>query len=136
MIKNIKKVLLDDKLGQLIRFGLVGALNTIVGYGTYWVGIQLGLNFILASVIGQILGTLNSYFWNKRFTFKSKKKSRKEFIRFCAVYVLQYILNVSLIALGIDYYELSEELSGLFATIICTIISFAGHKYYSFRECR
>lgn len=128
----------DDAAGQFLRYAFVGVLNTIVGYGTYWVCIRFGLHFAFASLAGQILGTVNSYVWNKFFTFRSKttsaKKSLAEMVRFCSVYAVQYGANVGLIALFVHAAGLSEEWAGFIAMALCTIISYVGHKFWSFKK--
>lgn len=134
MIDKLKKLLKNENIGQIIRFGFVGVLNTIVGYGTYYIGIKCGLHYILASTISQIIGTAHSYIWNKKFTFKSEKKSFSELVRFVSVYVVQYVVNVSITGLFINFAGLSAELAGFISMVICTAISFLGHKFWSFKK--
>ncbi len=74
-----------------IRFVIVGIINTIVGEGTKFLLYYLfdranilsdDINYIVSPAIGYAVGSIVSYFLNKYFTFKSKKKSSKEVIRF------------------------------------------------------
>lgn len=133
-----QKFMAQDAQGQFLRFLFVGVLNTIVGYGTYWIGIQFGLHFAIASLIGQIVGTVHSYLWNKKFTFSSKTetagKTLWEMVRFSSVYAVQYVANVALIALFVKVFALSPEWGGFFAMAICTVISYLGHKFWSFKS--
>ncbi|MEG2639567.1 MAG: GtrA family protein, partial [Clostridiales bacterium] len=121
-----QKFMAQDAQGQFLRFLFVGVLNTIVGYGSYWIGIKFGIHFAIASLIGQILGTVHSYIWNKKFTFASKTespgKTLGEMVRFSSVYAVQYVANVALIAIFIKVFSLSAELGGFFAMAICTVI--------------
>ncbi|HMM06120.1 MAG TPA: GtrA family protein [Clostridiales bacterium] len=136
--KLYQKFMADDAGGQFLRYAFVGVLNTIVGYGTYWLCLRFGLHYAIASLAGQILGTANSYVWNKFFTFRSKtataKKSLAEMVRFCSVYAAQYGANVGLIALFVHGIGLSEEWAGLIAMVLCTVISYVGHKFWSFKK--
>ena len=126
-----------------IKFLMVGGLNTLVGLGSYWlILILLGVDItqtnsavvpvIIATVISQILGVINSYLWNKYFTFESKQKSKTEMVRFVLVY---------LVAFGVDYtlkLVLRTGLNNLWIAVITTlttmVISFVGQKLFVFRH--
>lgn len=126
-----------------IKFLMVGGLNTLVGLGSYWlILIMFGINItqtnsavlpiIVATVISQILGVVNSYLWNKYFTFESKQKSKTEMIRFILVYI---------VAFGADYILkliFRTSLNNLWLAVITTlstmIISFVGQKLFVFRH--
>lgn len=133
MLNKIKELKKNENFRQLFKFGIVGVLNTIVGYGCYYIGIKLGLHYAMASAISQVIGTAHSYVWNKLFTFKSKKKSLSEMLRFISVYFVQYIINVTLTGFFINYFKLTAEIAGLMALVICTAVSFIGHKFWSFK---
>lgn len=119
---------------QLIKYIFVGVINTVIGYITYFVCLKIGLIYTVAAIISQIVGSINSYFWNKFFTFKSKSKSKMEIIRFSIVSALQYLANISIITLLIRLFLLSDELAGLISIGACTVISYLGHKFYSFKK--
>ena len=126
-----------------IKFLMVGGLNTLVGLGSYWlILILLGVDItqtnsavvpvVIATVISQILGVINSYLWNKYFTFESKQKSKAEMVRFILVY---------LVAFGVDYtlkLVLRTSLNNLWIAVITTlttmVISFVGQKLFVFRH--
>lgn len=140
-MKLIKKLwcmfMADDERGRFFRYAFVGCLNTVVGYAVYWAGIRLGLHFTLAMFFSQAAGTLHSYVWNRNFTFKSKTKdaakTAKEMLRFFSVCALQYFVNIGITALFTGVLHFSEEIAGLFAILICTVVSYFGHKLWSFR---
>ena len=115
---------------KFAKFILVGIMNTAISYTVYVILLQFGISFAIAAAIGQIAGIINSYFMNKYFTFKSNKKSIGEVFRFILVYTFQYILGVLFIYL----MPLSYELAGLIILPINPIISFLGHKYFTFKE--
>ena len=54
---------------QFVKFGLVGASNTVISLITYYIFVFLGLNYLVANFLGFITGTLNAYYWNSRFVF-------------------------------------------------------------------
>ena len=120
-------------IGETLKFGFVGVLNTIVGYGAYFLLIKLSVFYMASLLCSHIIGAIHSYFWNKYFTFKSDKKSIKEIIRFASVYVVTFLINLGILSLLVERFKVGEELGGFIALVIVTGISFFGHKFWSFK---
>lgn len=128
-----------------VRFLIVGGLNTIVGVGVTWIvylcfGVSLFSEeelvwyvYLTGTLLGQIIGTIHSYFWNKYFTFRSKERSGKEFLKFVLVYAVQYGINLGLTALLNKLISI-PALVTILTTIVCTVLSYLGHNFFSFRK--
>lgn len=90
--------------GQVLRFVLVGGLNTAVTYGLYvvllsWLGYQLSY------AVAYIVGIIFSYFLNAKAVFKVRTSLLKLFL-FLFIYVLQLgggavLMHVLIVWLGI-----------------------------------
>lgn len=111
---------------KLIKYLLVGVLNTIVGFGIIFGLMFLGISPEISNLSGYAVGIVFSYVMNKIFTFKSKKKSKAEFIKFILAMLLAYILNFITLKiclnLGINPY-FSQIISGGIYTITGYILS-------------
>ena len=127
---DLKKYLHDK---QAIRFLIVGILNTIVGYGTYYIIISFNISYVIAMTISQIVGVTHSFFWNKFWTFKSKKSGRKEIFKFVSVYLVTYVMNLTLLAFFIEIMKIDKRVAPIIILFITTLISYFGHKFWSFR---
>lgn len=139
LLALIKKLYYDMR----VRFLIVGGINFVVGYlvdiGSY----ALMVNFFnvsetvsqnLSPAIGTIIGAINSYFWNKYFTFKStEKKSFKEICRFSLVYLAQYLVSIGIQALLHNVMGVNIYIAKLITIVITTLISWFGHRYFSFK---
>lgn len=130
MIKLVKKIFSY----QPIRFLFVGGLNTLVGYGVYALLIYMGVNYLLANTISTIIGVAHSYLWNRFFTFKSRNKAIKEITKFVSVYIVSYLIGMCTLFIFKDKLNISAYLAGLINLVITTLISYFGHKYYSFKK--
>lgn len=119
---------------QEIRFLMVGVLNTIVGYGLYALFLALNINYLVANTFSTILGVLHSYLWNRFYTFKSKDKALNEFIKFSLVYLVSYLLGTFTLFIMKDKLSLSPYIAGFVNLFFTTLISFFGHKYFSFKK--
>lgn len=118
---------------QVSRFIFIGVLNTIIGYTAYYILLSLNIYYIFAFLISHIIAVTNSFIWNKKWTFKSKGDARRESLKFISVYGMTFIINLIILALLVEKLMLNPKISQLFALGIVTLISFFGHKYWSFR---
>ena len=118
---------------QQIRFLFVGGLNTIVGYGTYALFIFFGVNYLIANTLSTIIGVIHSYIWNRNFTFKSSKSVKKEILKFVLVYGVSYLIGTLNILILVSLFNINEYISGGINLVFTTLISWFGHKYFSFK---
>lgn len=125
---------LTVKFRYELKFLFVGVLNTAVGLGTYCLFVYLGIPYMLSLVFSNVIGTLHSYLWNKFFTFKSKSKSFAEFFRFICVYLVSFALNAVILYLLVQQAHFSKYWGGAVTTFVCMLISFFGHKFFSFKK--
>lgn len=74
---------MKKKLVTLLRFGTVGVGNTLIDFGVFFLLTALNVPYLLAQVCSYTAGILNSYIWNRTWTFRVKEKVRgQEIIRF------------------------------------------------------
>lgn len=147
---------------QIAKFVLVGGLNTLVDWGIlaflifffrkFFITEPNGILLTIFSVtivyyslyksISFILATLNSYIWNKFWTFKRQATESvgKEFTQFIIVSVIGFLINVG-IASGIFKFiapagGLNPDQWAIAAAVIATAISmiwnFLGYKFIVF----
>jgi putative flippase GtrA len=130
---KVRRLLETINMRQFFKFALVGFINTAVFYGIYFALLQLGFNYVIALTVGTVVGIVNSYLWNKIFTFRVKKKSLWESVKFFLVYGVQYLSNLLIIHICVSHIGISEELAGLLAISVGVFISYFGHKFWTFR---
>lgn len=130
LINKIKLLLNNTK----IRFLIVGCLNTIVGYSIYAILIYLNINYLIANTISTIIGIIHSYIWNRLFTFKSNNNIKKEIFKFIFVYSISYVLGLLNLYILVNILGTNKYIAGIINIFITTIISWFGHRYFSFRR--
>jgi putative flippase GtrA len=120
---------------QPIKFLIVGALNTLVGFIVYFICIKsYNIHYVTSLIISHIIGVIHSYFWNSRWTFRVKVVSISKISKFILVYSITFIINLLSLSIFVDFLQIDKITSQLFALTITTILSFLGHKYWSFRK--
>ncbi|HMJ35880.1 MAG TPA: GtrA family protein [Baekduia sp.] len=75
-------------IGQLVRFGAVGASNTAITLGAYAALVAVGTPAVVAAVTAWALGALNGYRLNRRWTFRSAVRGSRPAARYAAVQAL------------------------------------------------
>jgi putative flippase GtrA len=74
---------------QLLRFMIVGTVSTLLNFLTYYLVYKAGVNLVIASVLGYMVGLINSYQFGKIWVFESKGNEAKYvLLRFALVYAI------------------------------------------------
>jgi len=123
---------------QAVRFGMVGVLNTGVDLGSYWILTRFIPLFenahVLAKAISYTLGVINSYLWNRSFTFRSQVQSPKRFMIFFLINLIAVGINSGLMALSLHVLRIPEWAGLLLATAITMTWNFITSKFVVFRD--
>lgn len=123
------------QVGQKLRFILVGGLNTIIGFLSYFLFLYIfEVNYTLSLFISHVIGVINSYFWNKNYTFNVKKGSKGMILKFIFLYFSTFLINYAILTLLVEIVKINPIISQLVSLTITTIVSFIGQKYWSFKE--
>lgn len=124
-------------MNQSIKFIIIGVLNTVVGFLAYASYIYLiHNNYLQALIFSHVIGVANSYLWNNRWTFQQKKYNAKSAIKFMSVYVVTFFVNLFLLSILVDTIEMNKLIAQAIALFLTTLVSFFGHKYWSFRTSK
>lgn len=137
----MKKLLSKFLDKTFLRFIIVGVINTLFGTAIMFVFYNVfGLSYWLSSASNYFFGSILSYFLNKYFTFRYKKRDWKVVGRF--------VLNISacyLIAYGAAKPLVRALLSGASATIqenvamlcgMCLFVAlnYLGQRFFAFKS--
>ncbi len=123
---------------QAVRFGMVGVINTGVDLGSYWIMTRLIPVFanahVLAKAISYTLGVLNSYFWNRNFTFRSQVRSPKRFFLFFFINLLAVGINSGIMAIALHGFHFPEWVGLVMATLVTMSFNFVSSKFVVFKN--
>ncbi len=102
---------------KLLKFGLVGVLNTVVGYLINFVALNVfNLGYWVSVLLNYIPTSILSFVLNKYFTFKSKGNIKKEAVKF-AVNIIVCMTLAYGIAQPATTYLMGLANDGLFEVI-------------------
>ena len=126
---------------KLIKFILVGLLNTLVGsaimFGLYNLA---DCSYWFSSAVNYVLTSILSFFLNKYFTFKNKENSFAQIIRFvlniAVCYVVAYGIAKPLVSIMLTSASVSlrENISMLVGMCLFTGFNYLGQRFFAFKE--
>ncbi len=117
---------------QFVKYNIVGIANTAVGFSIIFFLMFLGVSATYSNAIGYFIGSILSYYLNKKYTFKSNEKNRALAVRFFAVLAVSYGLNF--IALKWLLSFINPYFAQLIAAIVYTLSSFLLSKFFVFKD--
>lgn len=120
---------------RIFKFICVGLLNTFIGYGSFFI-LSLFLNYLVALVVAHFIGVTNSYLWNKYWTFQVKKFRPVELVKFNIVYLFALGVNMLILYIAVELLAVDPRLGQLFVLPLITLLSYFGHKYWSFHSIK
>lgn len=137
--------------GQVVRYLLVGAWNTLFGYSCFFAFAWLFLKFmplhpsLAASIASLVAASANitvSFIGYKFIVFKTKNNFLREFARSFLVYLPTLVINAIAIApltailrrVLPHYAHQAPYVAGALLICFTVVTSFFGHKHISFRN--
>ena len=129
-----RKKELKDGIVQLVKYNIVGVINTLVDFLVYQLLTYLGMKYAIAQCISYSCGILN--FFNSRWTFKRDSgRSKKEFIYFVAVNLVSMGLSVLLLKVCYEILNINSNIiSKAIVTPIVMLVNFFGSKLFVFKK--
>ncbi len=125
---------------QFIKFGMVGASNTVISLAIYYIGLYCSLHYVLSNVLGFVAGTLNAYYWNNKYVFKKEegeeRSTAKSMTKVFISYGISLGLSTALLVLWVDVVQISERLAPLLNLCITIPLNFVMNKFWAFRAER
>ncbi len=116
---------------QLLRFLVVGGLNTVFGYSLFAAFTYVGMPYPAAIGLATVGGVLFNFQSIGRLVFNGAPRSR--FVRFVAVYVVIYLINLGgvrlLLGLGANIY-----VANAIILIPLSVIAFVLNRRFVFNQ--
>lgn len=120
---------------HLYKFLIVGVINTALTYVSYTVLRLFDISPLICNAIGYVVGLINSFLWNKKWVFKSHKRSLKyELISFFLIFILCYVIQLYSFKFMIDSLNINEYIAQILSMGLYTIINFILNRLISFRQ--
>jgi putative flippase GtrA len=125
---------LDD---QRLRFLLGGTFNTIVGISIF-AALQLTVgrvvHYLVVLVVAHVLSVLAAFCVQRTFVFRVRGTLLRDLVRFQLVYLGALAVNLAVLPLLVELAHLPVITAQALAVLVIPVISYFGHKHFSFRR--
>ncbi|MBM6993044.1 MAG: GtrA family protein [Prevotella sp.] len=120
-----------QKLGEVVRFGIVGALATAIQYGIYLLCLRW-TNAGVANTIGYAISFVFNFFASTFFTFRVRANARRG-AGFVLSHVINYLLQMSTLAFFI-WAGVPKQWAPVPMFAICVPVNFLLVRYFMKRK--
>lgn len=121
-------------LAQIIKFGLVGVVATVIDFLVLTVLTELfGVYYLTSAAAGFIISTIFNYLASMRYVFKSRftaSERHKELLLFVTLSVIGLVLNQFFMWLFVEQFGLFYVLSKIAATVFVMAWNFISRKLW------
>ena len=134
-VVSLRVLKLSGRHEEKLRFLIVGGWNTVLGYLLFVAlfGLLGGvIHYAVILTLGYFVGITQAYFCYKFLVFKTKGNYLREYLRFYLVYASAFLINLALLPVSVEILGVSPIVSQGVIVLITVIISYVGHKNFSF----
>jgi putative flippase GtrA len=141
MPKKTIDILSGGRLGETVRYLIVGGLTTLVGIGSLALTTDvLTLSVLAGNTVSNIAAILFAYVTNKLIVFKSKcsdaRALRLEFVKFIGSRLVTMALDEAVVWLLVIAAGLDKYIGKAAALVLVIIANYALSKLIVFRKGR
>ncbi len=119
---------------QFLRYAIVGLVSNALLYILYLVITWFGVGPKIAMSLLYLIGVLQTFIFNKSWSFSYSGSAAPALLRYAIVYALGYIINFLTLMLLVDQAGLPHQwvMAGL--VIFMALFFFAWQKYWVFSQ--
>lgn len=118
---------------QFLRYGVVGLVSNVIGFVLYLVLTNVGMEPKLAMSLLYIVGALQTFVFNKKWTFSHEGQLSATFVRYISVYLGGYVINLGILFLLVDRLGYPHQCVQGVMILVLAVFLFVMQKLWVFR---
>lgn len=118
---------------EILRFGAVGLGSNALLYLLYLAATAVGIEPKVAVTLIYLVGVLQTFVLNKRWTFQHEGRVRRTATRYWVAYTLSYAANMVLLFIFVDMAGFDHRVVQGVLIAVFGLVLFALQKYWVFR---
>jgi putative flippase GtrA len=121
-------------VAQLVRYGAVGASNTLIGFGIYaFCADLLGIQYEVSLAIAYVIGAVNGYLLNRYWTFSGHDADHSTSGgRYAAVQVGAFLTNLVLLHAAVAWIAVEKNIAQAVIVPLVFALTFIPNRLWSF----
>ncbi len=117
---------------QIIRYGVVGVLNNLLGYLIYLAITWLWLEPKIAVTMLYPIGAFTAYFGQAKYSFSYQGRTRGGMFRYIIAHAIGYGVNVLLLYIFVDKFLFPHQLVQAAGIVLVAGLLFLLFRYFVF----
>ena len=117
---------------QLARFVIVGIASNAILYVLYLAATSMGIGHKVAMTGLFALGIVQTFFFNKKWSFQHSGQNGSTFIRYLAAYCAAYGINLAAMMIFVDRYHVSDRLVQAVMIVVVAAFMFVAQRLWVF----
>lgn len=122
---------------ELVRYGLVGVVNTIFGYGVFVI-LQLTLgqviHYTIVQAVASLIGIVEAYWLQRWLVFGHHGSWWLGLSKFASVYALAFSFSLGMVALLVEAFGVNVLLAGAIALVLQAVLTYLANRWFTFRS--
>lgn len=132
--KNRKIEAIKSHILPMVKFGIVGVSNTVIDFVVFYLLSFVILEY-LAKGISFAVSVVNSFVWNRWWTFQKKGRATKmEMVKFLAVNLLTLGINLVFYWIWRDLLQLNKVWSFILTAPFVTLTNYILNRFWVFTK--
>jgi len=119
---------------QFFRYAVVGLASNVISYLLYLLATWLGVGPKMAMTWLYVLGVLQTFLFNKRWSFRFAGTGSSVLVRYATVYALGYVINFLTLMLLVEQAGLPHQLVQGMMILVVAVILFIAQRYWVFPQ--
>jgi putative flippase GtrA len=121
-------------LRRVLRYGIVGVLNNLLGYLIYLLITWLWFDPKIAVTLMYPIGALTSYFGHSRYSFSYKGRTLPGIFRYTTAHIAGYGLNIGMLYIFSDLLRYPHQLVQAVAIVVVACVLYLLFNYFVFPD--
>ena len=121
---------------QFMRYVLVGLISNAILYGIYILLTSLGMGPKLAMSLLYGLGMIQTFVFNKQWSFRFNGAAAPALMRYATAYALGYGFNLAALILLVDQIGLPHQWVQGVMLFVIAIMVFLAQRYWVFAQAK
>jgi len=122
---------------QVVRFALVGVVNSIFGFGVF-AGLQIGIgahvHYLIILVIAHVISVLEAYVLQRYLVFQVTGRWWRDLARFWSVYLVALAINAPALSLLVEVAHMAVLPAQALIMLVTAMGTFFAHRGFTFRR--
>ncbi len=120
-------------LGQIVRYGVVGVLNNLLGYFIYLAITYFWLDPKIAITLLYPIGATTAYFGHSKYSFSYSGTKKRALWRYVIAHLISYGVNYFMLYFLWEKFNFPHQLVQAAAIFVCAGVLFLLMRYFVFK---